>query len=240
MATCKVCSEQLVSQVDDEEAPVPDDLELPCGCHYHWQCLLDQSSYVALNLKCPSCERFLPVNQAGPSVTNTPQSQAILTRYTTEDGVEENYDILPIVTEEAYLESHPGERRARAFHVMLSQDDVLGVLELLNDAASEGDDVSALVFYRDALNKNKNGLHLAIEKGQEEAVWLMLYLGSPLPLDMFPQEAAHAAQSMGVERLDGRENICCLRDDQNLTAEDYARNLGDKWSRLLQGGVLRC
>lgn len=49
MAACKICDDPLVIEVDrdDEgeaggsssaanEATVPDDLELQCGCHFHW------------------------------------------------------------------------------------------------------------------------------------------------------------------------------------------------------------
>lgn len=53
MSLCKVCEESLVLRLDpdedvDDEAgassagpstvseSVPDDLELPCGCHFHW------------------------------------------------------------------------------------------------------------------------------------------------------------------------------------------------------------
>jgi hypothetical protein len=47
MSHCKACEEPLVLRLgeDDEdrneggaaaEETVPDDLELPCGCHFHW------------------------------------------------------------------------------------------------------------------------------------------------------------------------------------------------------------
>lgn len=39
MAACKVCEEPLFMSVEDEEAVtqnVPDDLSLPCSCHFHW------------------------------------------------------------------------------------------------------------------------------------------------------------------------------------------------------------
>ncbi len=41
MAVCKQCSERLILEVEDEDDPetikeLPDDLELPCGCHFHW------------------------------------------------------------------------------------------------------------------------------------------------------------------------------------------------------------
>jgi hypothetical protein len=245
---CKVCEDPLVTQGDDGEGPIQDDLELPCGCHYHWQCLLDQASHIALTLTCPSCDKYLPSNEPGPSVTNpvfhTPQHQTtIRTRYASEDGVEENYDILPTLTEEAYLESHPGEQRPRAFHTMCGEGDVLGAVELLGDAAAEGEDVAAILTYRDSLARGRTALHFALEKGQEDAVWLLLFLGSPrLSLDSFPQEALDAARGMGLDRMPDRpglEDVRAARDDDGRTPEDYARALPDQWGRLVNAGVLR-
>lgn len=258
MTTCKVCDEPLLVPVDDseDEGPsagassalqtVPDDLQLPCGCHYHWQCCLDQASHIALNLTCPSCDAHLVSNTAGPSVTNpvfhTSQAQpAIICRYESDGGVEENYNILPTLTEEAYLESHPHERRSRAFLTICGEGDVLGAIELLKDAAAKGEDVRAIVLYRDSLANGKSALHLAVEKGQEEAVWLLLYLGSPkLSLDSFPQEAIAAAQSMGLDRMPPRgEDIVSLRDEGGVSVEDYAREMAGIWDRLVAAGVLR-
>ncbi|KAI7788247.1 hypothetical protein LA080_012314 [Diaporthe eres] len=244
---CKVCEDPLVTQVDDGEAPVQDDLELPCGCHYHWQCLLDQAGHIALTLTCPSCDKYLPSNEPGPSVTNpifhTPQHQTtIRTRYASETGVEENYDILPTLTEEAYLESHPDETRPRAFQTMCGEGDVLGAVELLSDAAAEGEDVPAILLYRDSLARGRTPLHVALEKGQEDAVWLLLFLGSPrLSLDNFPQEALDAARGMGLDRMPDRggEDVRAARDDDGRTPEDYARALPNLWGRLVNAGVLR-
>jgi hypothetical protein len=245
---CKVCTDPLLTPAEDDEPSVPDDLTLPCGCHYHWQCLLDQASHIALSLTCPSCDVYLPVNRAGPSATNPifpePQDQTrILTRYASEAGVEEDYDILPTLTEEAYLESHPDERRTRAFQTLCGEGDVLGAVELLSDAASEGDDVRAIMLYRDPLSRprGKTALHCAVEKGQEEALWLLLYLGSPgLSLDSFPQQALAAAQGMGLDRMPaGGEDVRAARDEEDRTPEDYARLLSPLWDRLLGAGVLR-
>lgn len=255
-ATCKVCDEPLLVPVGDDEEDegpssstpqtVPDDLQFPCGCHYHWQCCLDQASHIALNLTCPSCDAHLVTNQTGPSVTNpvyhTSQNQPTIScRYESDGGVEENYNILPVLTEEAYLETHPGERRSRAFLTMCSEGDVLGAVDLLKDAASDGEDVKAIVLYRDALANGKSALHLAVERGQEEAVWLLLYLGSPkLSLDSFPQEALAAAQSMGLSRMPaGGEDIVSLRNEGGASAEDFARDMAPLWDRLVAAGVLR-
>jgi len=53
MATCKSCGQALVLELDPDDfdeatssvaggspTVVPDDLELPCGCHFHWYVVL--------------------------------------------------------------------------------------------------------------------------------------------------------------------------------------------------------
>src|ERR1044071_2752639 len=76
------------------------------------QCLLDQSPQIALSLSCPSCSTYLPQNNpSGASSTNpfrpTSQENPILTTYTNEGGTQTDLDILPILTEEAFLAANP-------------------------------------------------------------------------------------------------------------------------------------
>lgn len=266
-STCKVCNQSLlvpVSDSDDDEVvagpssaaaaaadTIPDDLLFPCGCHYHWQCALDQASHIAVHLTCPSCDAYLPTNQSGPSVTNpvfhtSQQLPSVPCRYASDGGVEENYDILPVLTEEAYLEGHPSERRSRAFLTFCGEGDVPAAVELLHDAAAPDDDGDddprSIVLYRDALAAGRTALQLALEKGREDAVWLLLYLASPrLPTEAFPEEVLAAAASLGVDRMPpaGGEDIVSVRDDEGRSAEDYARALAPAWDHLVQAGVLR-
>ncbi|KAI1081328.1 hypothetical protein F5B20DRAFT_60870 [Whalleya microplaca] len=253
MATCKECEEPLVLEVEDEEGngteSIPDDLELPCGCHFHWQCLLDQASELAISLKCPSCDAQIAANMAGPSVTNPflPASSgaAILTKYTNEGGVQENFDFLPALTEEAYLDANPEARPARAYHVLCSEGDVGGIVELLRDA-EQGDaeeprmNAAQLIRYQDPLANAKSGLHLAVEKGREEVVWLLLWIASTLPADAFPAEAMQAADAMGLQRPSelSSEDIRALTDDQGRTAEAVAAQMGHAWAAMVERGVL--
>lgn len=124
---------------------------------------------------------------------------------------------------------------------MCGEGDVLGAVELLSDAAAEGEDVAAIILYRDSLARGRTALHLALEKGQEDAVWLLLFLGSPrLSLDNFPQEALDAARGMGLDRMPERgEDVRAAQDDDGRTPEDYARALPNLWERLVNAGVLR-
>ncbi|KAI1341390.1 hypothetical protein F5Y15DRAFT_355185 [Xylariaceae sp. FL0016] len=252
---CKVCDEPLFFEVEDEEqaedqgSRVPDDLELPCGCHFHWQCLLDQSSSISISLQCPSCDSQLAQNTAGPSSTNAfrhvSSNVAINARYSNEGGVEENFNILPAVTEEAYLESQPAARKARAFHLMCAEGDVSGVVDLLRDAEQpDGDEPrwepAQILRYRDPLNSSKSALHLAIEKGQEEVVWLLLWTASSLRTEAFPLAATQVAQQQSLSRpgTSPADDIRALKDDEGRTAEMQAAQMGDNWQVLLRAGVL--
>ncbi|KAI0110849.1 hypothetical protein GGR51DRAFT_80644 [Nemania sp. FL0031] len=252
---CKVCEDPLVVEVEDEDGEtagphtVPDDLELGCGCHFHWQCLLDQSSEVALSLKCPSCQSPLAENSAGPSATNPfaqPTSGAsILTRYINEGGIQEGLDILPAITEEAYLEANPQARPARAFHVMCGEGDVDGIVDLLRDIDQDDGEEPALspaqlIRYQDPLANMKSGLHLAIEQEREEVVWLLLWIASPLRTDAFPRPLREIAQAMGLQRPDTppSDDIRALEDDRGRTAEAIAVEREGPWATLLQGNVL--
>ncbi|KAF2967614.1 hypothetical protein GQX73_g5924 [Xylaria multiplex] len=252
---CKICEDPLVVEVEDEDSEdagpqtVPDDLELSCSCHFHWQCLLDQSSDVAISLKCPSCQSPLAENSAGPSVTNsflqTTSGVSILTRYINEGGIQDELDIFPAITEEAYLEANPQARPARAFHLMCSEGDVDGIVDLLRDIDEENGEEPALspaqiIRYQDPLTNMKSGLHLAIEQGREEVVWLLLWIASPLRTDAFPGPLREIAQAMGLQRpvTPPSDDIRALKDDRGRAAEAIAAEREGPWVTLLQSNVL--
>ncbi|KAM0272230.1 hypothetical protein ACHAQH_008772 [Verticillium albo-atrum] len=251
---CKECNDPLVLELgpdsdgEEEATTVPDDLELRCGCHFHWQCLLDKSSELSISLKCPSCQTHLATNEAGPSSTNqvltASSGPVILARYVNEGGIEDNLDILPTVTEEAYLTAHPEARPARAFHVMCSEGDASGIVELLHDASAElgGDTVQLghLIRYRDPLNSNKSGLHLAVERGREEVFWLLLWLASSLPTDSFPDSARDIAKAAHIGRLDiSGDDIRSLQSDAGKSPYDIAQRMPDQWGIINETGILR-
>lgn len=251
MSACKACEEPLTLEVEDEQnegqtQQVPDDLQLGCGCHFHWSCLMDQASELALSLKCPACQAQVATNQAGPSVTNpflhASSGVTIPTKYTNEGGVQDNFDVLPSITEEAYLEANPEARPARAFHVMCSEGDVGGIVELLQDLEQDETSMSAgkLVRYQDPLAANTTGLHLAVEKGQEEVLWLLLWLASPLATELFPEAALAAAQSIGLQRssTSSADDIRAFQDNRGRTAEAVASGLGGTLMKVVEAGVL--
>ncbi|KAK3956776.1 hypothetical protein QBC32DRAFT_87828 [Pseudoneurospora amorphoporcata] len=290
MSVCKACGEPLYLEVDPDydldnsdaedesmdnggasssSAPqgqsqqVPDDLLLPCSCHYHWQCLMDLSSTVALSLRCPSCDTYLPSNTLSgssnqPSIpisaTNTllPTSQglAILCEYHNEGGLQSSLDILPSLTEEAYLSSNPSARPARALHTMASEGDFAGIIELLTDvAASDPSDEdggagitpSELLTFRDPLNEGKTALHLAVENRREEVFWLLLWLGSGLPTDMFPEEVVQVANGVGVgerrEQVGQEEDVRWVRDERGRSVKEVCEEVGGRWWEMTVGGL---
>ncbi|KAL8388328.1 hypothetical protein RB595_009306 [Gaeumannomyces hyphopodioides] len=262
MSGCANCKDPLVLSTDEDEmeddnsAPVPDDLSLPCGCHFHWQCFLDSASDVAITLKCPSCGGYLPTNQAGPSATNSvfPASQdvAIVTRYESEGGVQENYNILPDVTEEAYLLTHPEFRPAHAFHSMCAEGNAEELLAIIADVDSPADDydgdddgaggltVGQLLRYQDPLDDMKSPLHVAVEKNQAQVALLLLYMASGLPEDSFPGDALEVAKGLGLRRPtlpSPEDDIRALKDANGRTAEEYAYQAGGPWIQFIEAGM---
>jgi len=260
MATCRICSQNLTVELDPESfdeatsssvgqaSTAPDNLLLACGCHFHWQCLLDESPQIALSLACPACDNSIVSTTPGTSATNSisPSSPKprVLARYHNEGGVQENLDILPLITEEAYLDANPQARPARAFMTMCAEGDISGIIELLKDIEENEDEGNMsptdLLRFQDPLDGMKTGLHVAIEKTQQEAVWLLLWLASGLQTPVFPEEVSQAAEVMGAAReTAGGVDIRSFRDEQERTAEDVAGSMGNTWAALLGAGVLR-
>jgi hypothetical protein len=255
--TCKSCHDPLTLTLDPEESgdegeTVPDDLLLPCGCHFHWQCLVDQSSTITTTLTCPSCNTYLPSNTStagGSSSSSSPAASAtptpiILTHYTNEGGPQPDLDIYPTLAEESYLSAHPEARPARAFHTLVAEGDVQGMVELLTDIDSDRDtplSAAQLLVWRDPLNGGRSALHVALEARQEEAVWLLLWLGSGARGKDFPDAVVQVAQAMGLPRREGtvpaEEDVRFVRDEKGRTAGDVCLELGSPWTRLVEGGL---
>lgn len=238
--SCKSCSHPLTLSLDPDsssessaagpsttqETTVPDDLHLPCACHFHWQCLLDLAPTLTQTLRCPSCNTHLP----------TPSS-TIPATYTSEGGPS-SLDLLPLLTEEAFLASHPSARPARALHTLAAEGDVQGMVELLEDVDGDGDGDVDLVRWRDPLNGGRTALHVAVEAGQEMVVWLLLWVGSGVEEVWFPEVVVQMAGEMGVERGVGdAEDVRGLRDGEGREAWEVAEGMGGVWRGV--SGVLR-
>ncbi|KAG9242355.1 hypothetical protein BJ878DRAFT_516004 [Calycina marina] len=248
MSTCKTCSQELIIELDPEDfdeatssaaggqpSSVPDDLFLTCGCHFHWQCLLDESPKIATNGACPSC------NQAIAS-----SSGQILSKYHNEGGIQENLDIAALVREEAYLDANPSARPARAFLTMCAEGDVVGIVELLQAISTDSDegDISPaeILRYQDPLNNMTSGYHIAIANLQQEVVWALLWLASDIPDDVFPDVVTREARALGGGREMTRGvDIRSLMDSEGNVGADlvvgfWTSSLGMELLKVYQAG----
>jgi hypothetical protein len=127
---------------------------------------------------------------------------------------------------------------------MCGEGDVAGIIELLKaleEDADEGDmSPGQLLRWQDPLDGMKTGIHVAIERGQQEVVWLLLWFASGLQTQSFPSEVAQAAEAMGFTRQTANgADIRRLRDEQERTAADVAQSMGNAWTGLLMAGVLQ-
>lgn len=242
---------------------VDDDVQLQCGCHFHWsvhlvllnwrvispvlrlrshrQCLLDSYSMS----ECPSCGRNL--------ITTTPSGEQQLScNLNNEGGLQERLDILPILTEESYLKAYPEERRCRAFLEFCGEGDVEAIVDLLNDGDDDGEENDEdtgqgsgqsidVLRYQDQLGSMGSGLHVAVQNQRMEVVWLLLLLASTLKTDQFPASVLQAAQSFELQReiQTGKADIRSLKDSQGMTAEQRAAGIGGLWTEWLQSGRLK-
>ncbi|KAK0615058.1 hypothetical protein B0T17DRAFT_498016 [Bombardia bombarda] len=259
-AVCKACNEPLTLTIQQEGSAeegqqqqqepttttVPDDLELPCSCHFHWQCLHDQAPAVTSTLKCPSCSTHLSGTTASSSSSEEPTSASpILATYTSEGGVESGLDIFPSLSEEAFIFAHPEALPARALHTMVAMGDVASMVELMDtvDADTVTDITTAkLLPWTDPQAGGQSALHVAIECQQASVFWLLLWVGSTLPASVFFPGAAQAAEGMGLRRRDDipRDvDVRYVKDAQGRLPADLCREAGLPWSRYVEGGLFK-
>jgi len=236
MAECVSCSQPLEVEIelpDDEDVKMggsvagpsnmkttyPDDVHLNCGCHYHWQCLLDAYQVH----ECPHCNKTL-------TSASEDGVQQLLCNLNNEGGLQESLDILPLLTEESYLKAYPEERKARAFLEFCREGDLQAIIDMIRpDSDAEDEDQQGgnnidLLRYQDPIGDMQSGLHAAVIAGSREVAWLLLLLASDLDLLEFPPQVFQEASALGIMRGDtyGKVDIRTLRDAQDRTAEDLA------------------
>ena len=259
MATCAECHKPLTLQIElDSDGPaegsssqggyaqdVPDDVELSCGCHFHWQCLLDVYEVT----QCPHCQRDISVT--GPS--GEPQ---ILCMLRNEGGAQEGLDIFPVLSEELYLKAYPDDRKPRAFLEFCREGDLEAIVDLLkaNEASDEDNeyeeeeeddevmdgadsadgptiatDAATILRYQDPIGDNRSALHVAVANNKVEVIWLLLLLASTLDEAMFPPKVKQTALQLGISREDqaGQPDIRTLKDsDGKIAAYYFTSGLG--------------
>ncbi|KAL8839939.1 MAG: hypothetical protein Q9176_004166 [Flavoplaca citrina] len=247
MSQCVSCGKPLTLEIDSEEEDeydrdttasqtvVPDSVEL--------QCLLDAYEMV----QCPNCSKDVS--------SHTPSGgEQVLCNLNNEGGLQEGFDILPILKEESYLKAFPEERRCRAFLEFCAEGDVGAILDLINgDKGEDHKDVSMsskeegaarpidVLRYQDPMGSFSTGLHVAVSNGREEIVWLLLFVASSLELHFFPPDFLEAAQTLGATREEqtGKVDIRILEDSSHRTAENLAQQLGGVWESWVRSERLR-
>ncbi|KAM7185045.1 hypothetical protein V8F20_011951 [Naviculisporaceae sp. PSN 640] len=246
--SCKACNDPLLLTLEpeesgDEETSVPDDLLLPCSCHFHWACLMDHAPSIVASFCCPCCNTHLATSPSSSSSSSGNTSQ-ILTLYTNEGGPQPNLDILPVLREEAYLSFHHEARPARAMHTMVAEGDVTGIISLLSDIDNDSEvDITAakLLPWTDPLNGGKSAIHVAVESNQEEVFWLLLWLGSNLFTNVFPTPVIQTAGAMGLTRRDEvpvEEDVRFVKDEAGRTVKDVCLQSGQApWTVFVEGGL---
>lgn len=151
-----------------------------------------------------------------------------------EGGLQENLDILPLLTEESYLKAYPEDRKARAFLEFCREGDVQAIFGMLQpDSDDEDEEVQSTEFlwYQDPIGDMQSGLHAAVAGGSREVAWLLLLMASNLDLMQFPPEVFQEASALGIMRgeMAGKTDIRSMRDAQGRTAEELAEEIDGVW-----------
>ena len=259
MSNCSNCGDPLTLEIEADDndldvgsssasnpvKTVPDDVELSCGCHFHWQCLID--SYEIR--QCPSCNR--DISSSSPT-----DGQQILCNLHNEGGLQERLDIMPLLTEEAYLRAYPEDRKCRAFLEFCREGDLQAVVDLLKDDDDDDEEdedeemddepsrpkktAEEILRYQDSIGDMQSGLHAAVTGGSREVAWLLLLLASDLPELDIPALVYQEAATLGIMREDqtGKVDIRSLRDGQGRSAEQLAAAAGPIWSGWVGNGRL--
>jgi hypothetical protein len=126
---------------------------------------------------------------------------------------------------------------------MCAEGDVAGIVELLKAIEEDHNDddmlPAQLIRYQDPLDGMMTGLHVAVEKNQQEVLCLLLWLASDIPTSAFAQEIIQLTETMGAARYpDPGCDIRKLQDEQERTAEDIANKIPN-WANTLAGRIMR-
>jgi len=186
--------------------------------------------------ECPNCSK--DVSSLSPT-----NEQQVLCIVRNEGGVQHDFDILPLASEEAYLKTYPEERKGRALLEFCKEGDVDAIVHLLRDDSdvSEGDvDLDVLRYQGSFKDVEGSGLHVAITYNQVEVAWLLLIVGSQLDWSAFPGYILQAASSLGVGKEDRRAgpDIRSLKNEAGQTAADVAQAAGGVWDDWNKSGRL--
>jgi hypothetical protein len=172
--------------------------------------------------------------------------QQVLVTLRNEGGAQENYDILPAATEEAYLRAYPEERKGHAYLEFCREGDLDALVHLIKDPAEdegaepEDDTVDVLRYCGTFEGIEGSGLHVAIRYSQQEVAWLLLALGSRHDWAKFPPVVINAMHDLGLSKEDriADPDIRTLKDNEGRSPADLAQQLGGVWTQWLADGRL--
>jgi hypothetical protein len=199
--------------------------------------------------ECPNCGKNI-------ASTSSNGEQQVLCILNNEGGVQENLDLMPLLTEETYLKAYPEDRKCRAFLEFCREGDYKAIIDMLQDDEVEEDDedeemgdsdqqskdvgIDRLLRYQDPIGEMQSGLHAAVQAQSREVAWLLLLLASNYDLLQFPPEVFQEAESMGIMRglTEDKVDIRSLRDANGKSAEDYANEIGGVWAGWTGNGRL--
>lgn len=168
-----------------------------------------------------------------------------------EGGTQENYDILPSATEEAYLRAYPEERRGHAYLEFCREGDIDAIIQMIKDTDEEDDedndeephdqpDTDFLTYAGTFEGIEGSGLHVAIRYGREDVAWLLLALASTLDWSKFPPPVLQAMQSFGLSKEDRvpQTEIRSIKDSEGRSPKQLAEELGGVWKIWVESGRL--
>jgi hypothetical protein len=188
--------------------------------------------------ECPNCSK--DISSLSPS-----SQQQVLCTVRNEGGVQEDFDILPSATEEAYLRTYPEERIGHAFLEFCREGDVDALVHLikdaeLNDSEEEIEKVDLLRYQRTFEGIEGSGLHVAIRYNQEEVAWLMLVLGSSLDWAQFPPRVLQGMKALNLSKEERKAGIDVrsLKDSEGRNAAALAQEVGGLWLDWCNSGRL--
>jgi hypothetical protein len=241
--TCATCREPLLVEIepdsDYEDSKtnaqsdnVLDDVELTCGCHYHWECFMESYSIT----QCPNCSKDI-------SSLSAAGQQQVLCTVRNEGGEQPQYDILPSSTEEAYLRAYPEERRAHAYLEFCREGDIDAIVNLVKDVDEDdagGDEIDVLRYTGTFEGIEGSGLHVAIRYNQQEVAWLIVALASNLDWSQFPPNLLQAMEGLGLSKEDRQPgtDVRTLKDSEGRTPFTLAKGLGGVWKEWTESGRL--
>ncbi|KAI5851369.1 hypothetical protein DFP73DRAFT_536904 [Morchella snyderi] len=197
-ALCTYCTEPLIISVEDEDTPdqcagIIDDIELPCGHHYHWSCFAEEyTSSDSARSQCPSCS----------TSTLDPATGKLLVTYRNEGGTQTGLDLGALLDEEEFYDKNPELKKVRAFLEFCAEGDAESVLEMI--------EMDAELLNAQDFETEQTGLHVAVQNQREDVIQLLLEKGADRAvLDNAGRNYYQLAVKLGadevqLQRLKGR------------------------------------